>query len=82
MDPPRYPDSMRRTGIEGTVVIEGTIGTDGAPIALRVVESVHVELARSALSAVRGWRYEPTLLNGVPVEVLARFELDFSLDGE
>jgi len=36
-------------------------------------------LDQAALDAVVQWRYEPTLLNGAPVEVIATVTVNFSL---
>ena len=44
----------------------GVIGVDGRIRELQVVNG-HPLLARVALEAVRQWVYEPTLLNGKPV---------------
>jgi outer membrane biosynthesis protein TonB len=37
-------------------------------------------LARATLDAVRQWRYEPTRLHGVPVDVNIRITVDFQAD--
>jgi periplasmic protein TonB len=36
-------------------------------------------LVQAAEQAVKTWRYEPTLLNGVPVEVVTEIDVDFTL---
>jgi len=36
-------------------------------------------LVGAALDAVRQWIYQPTLLNGEPVEVLTQIEVNFKL---
>jgi protein TonB len=36
-------------------------------------------LNKSALDAVRQWRYSPTLLNGAPVPVIATVTVNFVL---
>ena len=56
----------------------GTIGKDGTIRNLQLV-SGHPMLARAALEAVRQWVYKPTLLNGMPVEVIAPIEVNFTL---
>jgi protein TonB len=38
-------------------------------------------LVPAALEAVKGWTYRPTLLNGMPVEVLTQIEVRFTLQG-
>jgi len=41
----------------------------------------HPLLIQSALDAVKQWRYKPTVLNGVPVEVITRITVNFNLRG-
>ena len=73
---PMYPPMARAARISGVVRLIGTIGKDGAIQNLEIV-SGHPMLARAALEAVRQWVYRPTLLNGIPVEVVAPIEVDF-----
>ena len=42
--------------------------------------TVNPGLAQAALDAVRQWRYQPTLLNGQPVEIVTNIEVTFELD--
>src|SRR5262249_15311105 len=74
---PVYPHTAREAGIEGTVHLQGLISTEGSLIALRVVGGSDPNLANAALESVRQWRYRPTLLNNVPVEVLTEIDVDF-----
>jgi TonB family protein len=76
---PVYPPSAQNTGVEGTVVLEGIISTDGTFQSLRVLSSIDRDLTAAALDAVRQWRYGPTLLNGEAVEVLTTINVDFKL---
>jgi TonB family protein len=77
---PAYPPSMRDAGLEGTVPIEAVIGRDGTVISLRVLSAqVHPDFAIAAVDAVRQWRFTPTLLNGVPVEVVMTVTITFGL---
>lgn len=75
---PVYPAIARTAGISGVVRLIGTIGKDGRIENLQVV-SGHPMLARAALEAVQQWIYKPTLLNGMPVEVIAPIEVNFTL---
>jgi protein TonB len=36
-------------------------------------------LVAAAIEAVQQWRYQPTLLNGQPVEVLTEIDVNFTL---
>ena len=55
------------------------IGKDGAITSLEVM-SGHPLLQQAALDAVRQWRYQPTLLNGEPVDVDTTIDVIFSLN--
>ncbi len=77
--PPQYPESSKANGIEGLVVLEATISADGTPTDLKVVSSPDDSLSKAALEAVKQWRYQPTLLNGDPVEVVTTIDVDFRL---
>ena len=50
-----------------------------APAGVLPAVSGHPLLVQSALDAVRQWRYQPTLLNGDPVEVDTEIDVIFSL---
>ncbi len=65
---PVYPIIAIQTRREGRVQLHAIISTDGTIQSLEVVSGEPM-LIRSALSAVREWRYRPTILNGQPVEV-------------
>jgi len=75
---PIYPPLARQTRISGTVKLHAIIGKNGAVEQLQVV-SGHPLLVQSALDAVKQWRYQPTLLNGDPVEVDTEIDVIFSL---
>ena len=78
---PIYPESMQEAGQEGEVSIEAVIGRDGSVTAARVTSAqVHPDLASAALDAVRQWKFEPTLLNGGPVEVVMAVSVSFTLE--
>jgi protein TonB len=65
---PRYPESARRRGIEGTVLLQMRITAQGRVEAVKVVRSAgYPELDESAIEAVRRWRFEPARRNGAPV---------------
>jgi periplasmic protein TonB len=75
---PLYPPLARQTRISGTVKLHAIIGKDGSVQQLQV-ESGHPLLVQSALDAVKQWRYQPTLLNGEPVEVDTEIDVIFTL---
>ena len=75
---PIYPPEAKRKGIEGTVLLRGTIGRDGVMKNLMLI-SGPPDLADAALGAVQQWRYKPYLLEGNPVEVETTVKITFRL---
>ncbi len=77
---PVYPALAKQARISGTVRLQAVIAKDGSVVELQVL-SGHPLLQQAALDAVRQWRYQPTLLNGEPVEVVTTVDVIFSLGG-
>jgi TonB family protein len=78
---PVYPASMRDAGFEGVVPLEAVIDRNGDVRSVRVLTAaVHADFARAATDAVRQWRFDPTLLNGEPVEVVMTVTVNFELE--
>ncbi len=76
---PAYPPLARQTRISGTVRLHAIISKNGTIQQLEVL-SGHPLLQQAALDAVRQWRYQPTLLNGDPVEVDTTIDVIFTLN--
>jgi protein TonB len=76
--PPLYPPVAVAARVSGLVVIEAVITKEGAVRDARILRSVPL-LDQAALAAVRQWRYTPTRLNGVPVEVVMTVTVTFTL---
>lgn len=76
---PIYPEEARKARIQGTVRLHVIIQKDGTLRGVEVV-SGHPLLTESALTAVKQWRYEPTVLNGEPVEVDTTIDVSFVLN--
>ncbi len=77
---PVYPPVAKQAHIQGVVQLAATTSKNGTIDNLRVV-SGHPMLTQSALQAVRQWKYQPTYLNGEPVEVETTINVNFSLTG-
>jgi protein TonB len=75
---PAYPRAALSARIQGSVVLNATIGMDGAIKKLQVVTG-NPFLTGAALDAVKKWRYQPYYLNGVPVEIESTITLNFKL---
>ncbi|MDX1979904.1 MAG: energy transducer TonB [Bryobacteraceae bacterium] len=75
---PVYPPLAKQARIQGTVRFQAIIGKDGTIQNLQLV-SGHPLLVPSATDAVKQWVYQPTLLNGEPVEVVTQIDVNFTL---
>ncbi len=75
---PVYPADARAQQIQGVVILETRIGTDGAVEDAKVLRSIPL-LDQAAVDAVRQWRFAPTLLNGQPVPLIMIVTVNFSL---
>ena len=62
-----YPPASAKH-MDGTVVLRVLVGKNGAVNSAKYV-SGPTNLMASAVNAVLQWRYKPTMMNGLPVEV-------------
>jgi protein TonB len=75
---PVYPALAKAARSQGVVRMEAIIAIDGTIRDLRVLSGPPL-LVEAARDAVRQWRYKPTLLSGVAVEVLTEIDINFTL---
>ena len=75
---PVYPALARQAKIQGDVIIDAVIDTNGNVVEMQVV-SGHPLLIPAAMEAMRRWRYEPTYLNEQPVAVQLVVTIKFRL---
>lgn len=76
---PVYPQDAKDAHVSGKVVLQATIGRDGAIYDLHAVSAPWPSLAASALWSVSHWQYKPYLLNGEPVEVETTVNVIYTL---
>ena len=76
---PDYPPIAKANKVEGVVIIEAVIGTDGRVENAKVLRGTPL-LDGAALEAVRSWQYTPTLLNGAPTAVIMTVTVQFHLN--
>lgn len=77
---PVYPPLAKMARVQGKVILEAIIGTDGKIEELNVI-SGHPLLIKATMDAVSRWRYLPTLWKGAPVKVITTVEVNFTLSG-
>ena len=75
---PLYPEAARAQHIEGPVVLEAQVLSDGSVGNIAVVEGDPL-LAEAATQAVRQWKYQPYTVDGRPAERQERITVKFSL---
>jgi TonB family protein len=75
---PIYPEVAKDARVQGVVIIETVVDEAGAVKEAWILKSIPL-LDEPALEAVRQWRYEPTLLNGVPRPVRMTVTVNFTL---
>ena len=68
---PEYPSAALDIGLEGTVLINALISENGDVIKAIVLKGVKSEfgLNKSALNAVKQWKFRPALKDGIRVKV-------------
>jgi len=77
---PVYPETAKTARLQGVVLVEASISESGCVRSLKVLRSAAGMLDLSALDAVSGWVYTPTLLDGVPVPVTMTVTVNFRLN--
>ncbi|MEO8361972.1 MAG: energy transducer TonB [Vicinamibacteria bacterium] len=77
---PVYPEAGKDARVGGKVILEAFITRTGCVAHLRVSRSVHPVFDLSAIDAVSGWIYSPTLLNGKPHPALMTITVNYRLN--
>lgn len=79
--PPRYPESLRAAGIEGSVLVELVIDTIGRvePGSVHILEASRPAFAAAVRAALGGYRFLPAEVGGRPVRVRVRLPFTFEL---
>lgn len=78
---PQYTSDAMRAKVQGTVLVECVVQTDGSVSDVHVVRSLDPTfgLDQEAIKAARQWRFRPGMRMGEPVPVLVTIELTFTL---
>ena len=75
---PHYPPAAVRSRQEGWVVVSFTVGTDGKPVNVRVVDAQPRRIFdRAAIEAVENYEFKPAVRNGVPVVSARQQRIEF-----
>jgi TonB family protein len=74
---PIYPPKQRESGVAGTVVVDGRVGTDGLFRDLRALAPADPDFASSTIDALRRWQFTPIRFDGVRIEMNIRVTANF-----
>lgn len=76
---PDYTEDARQRHIEGDVVLEIVVRSDGTVGSVKVLTGLGAGLDERAMDAVRQWRFNPAHRYGVPVDVIVEVAVEFKL---
>jgi protein TonB len=76
---PDYPALAKQAHVEGSIVVEIVISPEGRVESARALNG-HLLLTKAAVDAAYAWRFEPTILNGLPVRVTGVITFNFKLN--
>jgi protein TonB len=76
---PRYPEALRRNGIDGRVVVQFVVDTMGSvdPNSLHVLQSTHDLFTQAVRSALASFRFRPAEVGGRRTPALAEMPFEF-----
>ena len=76
---PQYTDEARRSGYNGTVVLEAVIKKDGTVDIIRVVRGLGLGLTDTAIQALKQWQFSPGKKDGQDDDIAVNVEINFNL---
>ena len=79
---PVYPAAAHAAGTSGLVRLGVIITKEGRVRDITVMSSAGMQFDVAAMEAVKQWVYQPTLLNGAPVEVATTVDVNFAAGGQ
>jgi protein TonB len=74
---PQYSSGSHGINVEGSVVVETVVSSQGTPTNVHVVKSLHKDVDGAAVEAVKQWAFAPGKKNGKPVAVRLQIEIHF-----
>jgi TonB family protein len=77
--PPVYPTGARQQRVQGTVAVDTEIGVDGVPRMKKVVANPDPSLVKSAVDAIKAWKYESATCDGKPVPIETVLRVNYKL---
>jgi len=75
-----YPPDARDKKIEGDVLVEVIVDTEGKVAGAQIKKSVTPALDKAALTAARQWKFEPLMVDGKPKNALMQVTVSFRIN--
>ncbi len=78
---PRYPETLRQSGVGGRVLVQFTVDTTGRVdmASVRVLQSTHDLFTQAVRSALASFRFKPAEVNGKRMAALAEMPFEFQV---
>jgi len=76
---PRYTEEGRQARVQGVVILEAVVDTDGNVSRVKVLKGLPFGLSEEAVETARQWKFRPAKKAGVPVAVFLNLTIRFSL---
>lgn len=77
-DDPAFPPAAQQAGIDGTVVLLITVGTDGKVKDVKIIKNLPI-IGEHCARVVKSWRYAPYIYQGQPAPIIVRQPFSFKL---
>ncbi len=76
---PEYPELAKKIRVQGIVILQCITDIYGNVVRIKVLSSPHPLLTKAAIDAVRQWKFEPMVINGIPKPVKFSLTVHFNL---
>ncbi|HEX7828493.1 MAG TPA: energy transducer TonB [Thermoanaerobaculia bacterium] len=77
---PVYPPGVKRSKVNGVVVLECVIDDSGAVREAHILKSLTPALDKAAINAVSQWKFKPGTKDGQPVPVIFTLTVSFRIN--
>ena len=76
---PEFSSSSNEAFVDGVVKIEAVVTREGLPSNLKILSGLNAQEDKTAIEAVKQWRFRPGTKGDQPVKVRVTVEVDFHL---
>lgn len=76
---PEFSANSKEAFVEGVVKVSTVVTTEGTASDCQIIRGLNAEEDKTALKAVKLWRFQPGTKDGKPVNVRVTVEIEFHL---